>query len=251
MFLEDCEILENICISDNNFLMRVLSTKAIKHSKAGQFFMLKSNTYLRRPISLYYMTDNTLEFYYHIKGSGTKYISNLKSGDIINIQGPLGNGFDTNIENNNILLIAGGVGIAPMKLLIDKLLEKNNKITFIAGGSNSGSVSILNFFNFDSINTFICTDDGSVGEKLNTVQKFRSILDYNKFDRVYTCGPTIMMNLVSKIAIENNIECYASLENMMACGVNVCLGCSIKTNIGQKKVCYDGSVFNSKDLILE
>ena len=251
MFLEDCEIIENICISNNNFLMRVFSNNAFKNSKAGHFFMLKSNTYLRRPISLHYMNDNILEFYYHTKGSGTKYISELKSGDIINIQGPLGNGFDTNIENKNILLIAGGVGIAPMKLLIEKLLKKNNIITFIVGGANSSSVEIIKVFKFNDIDTFICTDDGSVGEKLNTVQKFQSILNTKSFDRVYTCGPTIMMNLVSKVAIENNIECYASLENMMACGVNACLGCSISTHIGQKKVCYDGPVFNSNDLIIE
>ena len=104
MFLEECEIIENVKISADKFLLKVKSEKSFKCVKAGQFFMLKCDSYLRRPISVHYVDKNILEFYYQVKGNGTKYLSNLKKSDSINIQGALGNGFETNINNKNLLL---------------------------------------------------------------------------------------------------------------------------------------------------
>ncbi|WP_300368862.1 dihydroorotate dehydrogenase electron transfer subunit, partial [Brachyspira sp.] len=167
MFLEDNIIINNIKISDDKYLLRVKSKESYKHSKAGQFFMLKSSTYLRRPISLHYIDNNILEFYYQVKGEGTKYLSNLKENDIINIQGPLGNGFDTNIQNKKILIVAGGMGTAPIKLLIEKLYENdsNNSITLIMGGANETAIKIIKRFDTSNIDLYITTDDGSVGDK--------------------------------------------------------------------------------------
>ena len=126
MFLEECKIIENVKISADKFLLKVKSEKSFKCVKAGQFFMLKCDSYLRRPISVHYVDKNILEFYYQVKGNGTKYLSNLKKSDSINIQGALGNGFETNINNKNLLLVAGGMGIAPFKLLINNLIKNKN-----------------------------------------------------------------------------------------------------------------------------
>ena len=104
MFLEDCIIADNIQISDGKYLLRIKSEESFKYAKEGQFFMIKSNTFLRRPISLHYIEDNILEFYYQVKGEGTKYLSKLKKDDIVNIQGPLGNGFNSEVKNKKILL---------------------------------------------------------------------------------------------------------------------------------------------------
>lgn len=252
MFLEDCIIIDNIQISDDKYLLRVKSKESYKHSKAGQFFMLKSSTFLRRPISLHYIDNDVLEFYYQVKGEGTQYLSKLKKDDTINIQGPLGNGFDTSIQNKKVLIVAGGMGIAPIKLLIEKLIA-NNSITLIMGGANESAIKIMQRFNTDNIELYITTDDGSVGDKCNTVDKTKEILKERSFDIIYTCGPTIMMKGLIKVARENNIQCYASLEERMACGVNACLGCNIEIKDENsenghilKKVCHDGPVFDSK-----
>ena len=250
MLLEDCTILDNIQISNDKYLLRVKSKESYKYSKAGQFFMLKSSTFLRRPISLHYIDNDVLEFYYQVKGMGTEYLSNLKRYDILNIQGPLGNGFNIEIENKNILIVAGGMGIAPIKLLIEKLVN-NNSITLIMGGANESAVKIMDRFNTKDINLYIATDDGSVGDKCNAVDKMKELLDKKSFDIIYTCGPTIMMSALIKVANDNGILCYASFEERMACGVNACLGCNIEIRDDDdgyilKKVCHDGPVFNAK-----
>ncbi|KLI17961.1 dihydroorotate dehydrogenase electron transfer subunit [Brachyspira hyodysenteriae] len=251
MFLEDCIIIKNIKISNDKYLIRVKSKESYKHAKAGQFFMLKSNTFLRRPISLHYIDNDILEFYYQVKGEGTEYLSKLKENDTINIQGPLGNGFDTNISNKKILIVAGGMGIAPIKLLIEKLNNSNNSITLIMGGADSSAIKIMDRFDTNNIDLHIITDDGSVGDKCNTVDKTKELLKEKTFDIIYTCGPTVMMKALIKVAKENNILCYASLEERMACGVNACLGCNIeikdeKSGYTLKKVCHDGPVFNGE-----
>ena len=253
MFLEDSVVIDNIQISDDKYIIKVKSKESYKYSKAGQFFMLKSNTFLRRPISLHYIDNDILEFYYQVKGEGTKYLSQLEKDDILNIQGPLGNGFDISFKDKNILLVAGGMGIAPFKLLIEKLLDNNNSITLIMGGANETAIKIITRFDTSSIDLYITTDDGSVGDKGNTVDKTKELLKQKNFDIIYTCGPTVMMKGIVNIANENNILCYASLEERMACGVNACLGCNIeiKDNNSEngytlKKVCHDGPVFDSK-----
>uniref|UniRef100_UPI003F4BDA94 dihydroorotate dehydrogenase electron transfer subunit n=1 Tax=Brachyspira catarrhinii TaxID=2528966 RepID=UPI003F4BDA94 len=251
MFLEDGIIINNIQISNDKYLLRIKSKESYKHSKAGQFFMLKSNTFLRRPISLHYIDNDILEFYYQVKGEGTEYLSKLKENDTISIQGPLGNGFDTNINNKKILIVAGGMGIAPIKLLIEKLNNSNNSITLIMGGADSSAIKIMDRFDTNNIDLHITTDDGSVGDKCNTVDKTKELLKEKTFDIIYTCGPTVMMKALIKVAKENNILCYASLEERMACGVNACLGCNIeikdeKSGYILKKVCHDGPVFNGE-----
>ncbi len=253
MFLEDCRVLENTHVGGNYYLMKLKGEKVIESSRAGQFFMLQCKngaTLLRRPISLHYINrkENVIEFYYEVKGKGTKEFSCLSEGDFINIQGPLGHGFTTNVEGKTIVVVGGGMGIAPTKLLMESLSEKNTVI-FICGGRNADSVKILKNMNLENVETIITTDDGSVGTKGNVTGPLREILQSRKIDAVYTCGPHIMMEFVAKTAEEFGVYCEVSLEERMACGVKACVGCSILTNEGMKKVCHDGPVFDSRVVI--
>lgn len=253
MFLEDVKVIENIKIADNYYLMRVEGIKIPQHSKPGQFFMLQckdSSKVLRRPISLHNVDGNILEFYYEALGKGTKEFTRLSTDETINIQGPLGNGYDIDLKGKNIVVIGGGMGMAPIKYLI-KGLKGNNNITFIGGGRNAGAVKIIEKFDFQNIELKVATDDGSVGLKGNTVDILKELLknkDKN-IDIIYTCGPHPMMEAVAKVAQENNIRCQVSLEERMACGIKACVGCSILTKKGMKKVCYDGPVFESTDIV--
>ena len=255
MFLEECEIVENIKISEDKYLLKLKSEKSSEYAKAGQFFMIECKKYLRRPISVHNADKNILEFYYQVKGEGTKYLS--KMSDTANIQGPLGNGFETDIKNKNLLIVAGGMGIAPFKLLINKLKEKNN-ISLIFGGANESAIKIIEYFDTKNIKLYITTDDGSVGDKCNCLDKTKELLKENNFDLIYTCGPEIMMKGIIKLSLENKIKCFASMERRMACGVNACLGCNIEVfdnlsnekKIENAKVCHDGPVFDAKYLAI-
>ena len=253
MFLENSLILSNLKVSENIYLLSVVADKSIKHCKPGQFYMLKCKNdifTLRRPISLHYADKkaNILEFYYETKGKGTQDIASLKKGDTIDIQGPLGNGFDTNIFGKDVLVIGGGMGLAPMKYLIETLSVDNN-ITFITGSRNAGGINILKNFNMKNAQTFVTTDDGSLGLKGNVMDKLKGLLKDKTYHMIYTCGPEPMMEAVGKVAIAHNIPCQMSLEARMACGVKACVGCSIRTNDGMKKVCHDGPVFMAPTIV--
>lgn len=250
MPLEKALIKENVELS-NDYYMLVVEVKNIESSKAGQFFMLKpplDSRVVKIPVSLHCEKENILEFYYQLIGDGTRSLVKLKQGDEIEIQGPLGNSFDTTVKNRNLVLIGGGVGIAPMKKLIEEL-DSSNNITFIAGSRDKPSAQIIDrFSDFKSIKKIVMSDDGSVGEKGNTADALKKLLEKEQVDIIYTCGPPIMMKVISGIAKEHGIRCQVSLEERMACGVNVCRGCSIETKSGMKTVCHDGPVFESESV---
>ncbi|MGL5964867.1 MAG: dihydroorotate dehydrogenase electron transfer subunit, partial [Fusobacteriaceae bacterium] len=249
MFLENCKIIENKKIDSHYYLMKIESTSMSQVSKPGQFFMLKCKNginILRRPISLHNVDNKNgvLEFYYEVKGKGTEEFSKMNVGEFLDIQGPLGNGFSSKVKNKTTLLIGGGMGLAPLKYLLNSLADGENKIIFIAGGRNSTALKILDNFNLKekNIELHIMSDDGSIGEKGNVIEKMSEIIGNNHIDNIYSCGPHRMMELVGEIANKKNIWCEISLEEKMACGVKACVGCSIKTLDGMKKVCHDGPV---------
>lgn len=251
MYLEDCIIESNVKISEKYYLMRVKSQHIINKTKPGQFFMLKLKNEIRilkRPISIHNVDEKNkiLEFYYEIKGEGTKEFSKLKENEIINIQGPLGKGFKDDIKNKKCIIIGGGMGIAPMKLLA-KELSKNNQVIVLLGGKDRESVKITE--KFKEFNIEISTDDGSVGRKGNLVEHLEEVLKKEKIDYIQTCGPYKMMEKIGEIALKNKIPCEISLEARMACGVKACVGCSIKTKKGMKKVCHDGPVFMADEIL--
>lgn len=253
MFLEDCKIIENTKISEGYYLMKVESKEIYKNSNPGQFFMFKLKNeirILRRPISLHFANKETgvLEFYYEVKGGGTEEIKALKSGETINLQGPLGKGFSKDYENKTILVVAGGMGLAPCKYLTEYLQTKN-KVILIAGGRDKTALEILSNFTLPKESIHITTDNGTLGRKGNVIELMREILKDTHVDAIMSCGPHRMMEVVAEVAQKEDVYCEISLEERMACGIKACVGCSIKTLDGMKKVCHDGPVFNGKIIV--
>ena len=249
-FLNDVKILENREIGKDNYLLRVKMNDECVVPKAGQFYLLKCRDgarILKRAISLHYIDEQKgiLEFVYKIIGKGTKEISEYKKNEYINIQGPLGKGFDTGIKDKTAVIVGGGIGLAPLKQLI-RSIKDYNRIIFIAGGRDIEALKILENFDNENIDVKICSDDGSIGEKAFVTEVLENYLEKGAADIIYTCGPHIMMEKITEIAEKNNIKCEVSMEERMACGVKACVGCSIKTTEGMKKVCHDGPVFDSK-----
>lgn len=212
----------------------------------GQFVQVAAETpgvFLRRPISINDVSfdRNTIDLLVRKAGRGTEALIALKVGDKVNILLPLGNGFSLEAPaGSHLMLIGGGVGVAPLLYLGRKLKEAGYEPEFLLGARSASDV--LEYDDFARIGkVHVSTEDGSMGEKGLVTQ--HSALD-QKIDRIYCCGPAPMMKAVARIAKEGDIECEVSLENMMACGLGACLCCVENTVKGNVCVCTEGPVFN-------
>ncbi|MGL5729614.1 MAG: dihydroorotate dehydrogenase electron transfer subunit, partial [Bacteroidales bacterium] len=200
-------------------------------------------TFLRRPISINFIDFENNELWLLIQkvGDGTKALSQLKVSDSLNIIYPLGNSFGLpDIQTSKLVLIGGGVGVAPMLYLGKVLFEKGFTPDFLLGFRSSDDIVLLEEFRKYG-NVHITTEDGSYGEKGYVTN--HTVLQ-QPIQKIFTCGPKPMMMAVAKFAKPNSIECEVSLENTMACGFGVCLCCVEKTTEGHVCVCSDGPIFN-------
>ena len=211
------------------------------NAKPGQFFQLKipnsDSALLRLPISIHSIQNQNLEFMIKKIGYGTECLSKLKSGEIIDLIGPLGNGFELTSERK-CLLVSGGIGYAPLFYLKQKLMGNKNEVTWLHGGRDKNEV-----FEAD----LIYTDDGSKGRKGFVTEGLKDILSRSDFDMIYCCGPEIMMEKCVRISEKFKIDIQVSLEEYMACGIGACYGCVVPIKEGKKlkykRVCKDGPIF--------
>ena len=221
----------------------------------GQFVEVRvdgsSSTFLRRPISINFvdMENNELWLLVAMIGEGTRRLGRLVAGDTLNCVLPLGNSFtmpSTDSPRGSYLLVGGGVGMAPMLYLGAQMRQRGIEPTFLLGGRTATDILQLDLFRQYG-RVCITTEDGSLGERGFVTN--HSVL-HEHFDRIYTCGPKPMMVAVARYAVPLGIECEASLENMMACGLGACLCCVEKVkDDGNVCVCKEGPVFNVKRLL--
>jgi dihydroorotate dehydrogenase electron transfer subunit len=248
----DLTVTSNTVLPSNYVLLKLSSDTILPEMLPGQFVNLRVDAaptvFLRRPLSISFVDRTTNELWLLIQqvGDGTRAIAKAKSGDTVNVLLPLGNSFSLpQDKNDKLLLIGGGVGVAPMLMLGAYLKERGYQPQFLLGGRSQENLLLLNEFEKYGI-LHLCTDDGSVGEKGFVTQ--HSILQKENFDKLYVCGPTPMMKAVAQYASAREIDCEVSLENVMACGVGACLCCVTDTKEGHKCVCSDGPVFNINQL---
>lgn len=238
-------------LSEQHVLIRLTDDMPLPDMLPGQFVEVRvdgtSATFLRRPISINFVDreQNELWLMVAMVGEGTRQLGRLQVGDRLNCVLPLGNGFSPLASQHAPLLVGGGVGVAPLLYLGAELKRKGVMPTFLLGGRNAENLLELDLFNKYG-RVCVTTEDGSAGEKGFVTN--HSVLQ-ESFDRIYTCGPTPMMKAVARYAHEHVIDCEASLENMMACGLGACLCCVEKTTEGNLCVCKDGPVFNINRLL--
>lgn len=220
----------------------LMTLSGVKQGKPGQFVMIRAtkglDPLLGRPISLYNADEEHTYLLYQKVGRGTEMLQELRAGDEVEVTGPFGNGFP--LEDADIVLIGGGVGVAPLYYLAKahKAAFPERKITVHLGFREKAMLTeeysavcdelILNIGGF-------VTDD----------------VDYTKDATYYACGPTPMMNAAAVKAREANAKLYVSLENRMACGAGACLCCTCKTKSGNKRACKDGPVFLAEEVFYE
>lgn len=250
-FLIDFKIVKNERLSDSYSLFVLEPTHGeLPEMLPGQFVQVEvpnsKSTYLRRPISINYVdyANNQLWLLIRKAGEGTASLMKLAENNIVNLMLPLGNGF-TIFPGETMLLIGGGVGVAPLLYLGKKAKEAGANVKFLLGARTEND--LLELEQFESVgDVFVSTENGGKGEKGFVTQ--HSVLNSGSFSRIACCGPMPMMKAVAKIAKDKSIECEVSLENVMACGLGACLCCVEDTIEGNVCVCKEGPVFNIKRL---
>lgn len=250
--VKDLTILSVERVHERYIRIRLTDTEPLPNIHPGQFVEVKiegsPTTFLRRPISVNFVDTAKNELWLLIAtvGEGTKCLAKLHVGDKLNLLFPLGNGFsDIQEEGERVLLVGGGVGVAPLLEYGKWLKEKGATPIFLLGARTGSDLLELDDFKRYG-NVYITTEDGSVGEKGFVTQ--HTLLQTRSFNRISVCGPKPMMVAVAKYAMRAGISCEVSLENMMACGLGACLCCVEKTVRGNICVCKEGPVFNIKDL---
>ncbi len=251
-YVADLVVKENLRLHPNYCLIKLTQNEPLPEMFPGQFVEVRVDnsptTFLRRPISINYVDRKKNELWLLIQmiGDGTRKMSELKSGDTLNLMYPLGNNFTIpEKQDKKLLLIGGGVGTAPMLYLGSELKKAGFFPVFLLGGRSSGDLLQLDMFRqFGTVYT--TTEDGSDGEKGFVIH--HSILKNNHFDLIYTCGPKPMMKAVASYAKKSGTTCEVSLENTMACGIGACLCCVENTVDGHICVCTEGPIFNVEKL---
>lgn len=207
----------------------------------GEFINIEvPGYYLRRPISVMEYSKNTIEILYKVLGHGTEALSKLNEGFSLKVLVGLGKSF-TLSKSKKPLLVAGGIGVAPFFRLIREFNEKGIRPQMVYGARSKDDIVLMDELK-KGCDLYVATDDGSLGFKGNVVDAIKELkLDY---DYYYACGPQVMLKFLS--LYDNNGE--VSLEARMGCGFGACMGCSIETTNGPKRVCKEGPVFDAGEV---
>lgn len=221
----------------------------------GQFINIKINPgcqpLLRRPLSIHRVDAANIEILYEVVGPSTELLAKKKSGEWIDVIGPLGNGFNLrpNTHHPAPILVAGGMGVAPLVFLAEKLTKR--KILVLIGAKNKSGILCAKEFKDLGCDVKIATEDGSQGFKgyvTELLNHILSTLDHQQ-STIYACGPKLMLKAVSQVSIRHKIPGQISLEEHMACGLGACLGCVVRTKDGFKRACKEGPVFKADEII--
>ena len=253
-YILDLKVLSVTQIHAKYVLIKLTDSQKLPEMWPGQFVEVRvdgsPSTFLRRPISINYVDEARRELWLLVAtvGDGTRQLARLQAGDTLNCVLPLGNGFTPAKSGEKVLLIGGGVGVAPLLYMGAVMKQAGHEPTFLLGARTAQDLLMIDEFKKYG-RVYVTTEDGSEGEQGFVTN--HSILSQEQFDRISTCGPTPMMKAVARLAVAKGIACEASLENLMACGLGACLCCVEKTTEGNVCVCKDGPVFNIQSLLWE
>lgn len=253
--LPKAPVLANEQTGEDIFLLTISSPEIAGEAQPGQFVHVRTSggyePLLRRPLSICQADRGRgiIRLWYQAVGRGTSCLSRLGSGDSIDVIGPLGKGFDIDINGKKNGLVGGGMGIAPLLFLAGRLLE-NNSVTAFFGAKSAGQLPPDTLL--PAVEYHPATEDGSHGYRGMITALLPEWIEREKPDRLYACGPKGLLREVVRIGDRYRLPLQVSLETVMACGVGACLGCACaKSAAGEEvwlKACQDGPVFWSQEV---
>ncbi len=214
-------------------------------ARPGQFVMVNcgEDTLLRRPLSIHRIENDTLAILVSVVGKGTRWLAQRQAGEKIDVFGPLGNGFVTDPAATNLLLVAGGIGIAPLYFLAQDAIKRGLSVTLLYGTAIENPYPEVPY----AIKLIRATEDGSVGYHGLVTDLLPDFTE--RADQVFACGPLPMYKTMAQMPELKTKPVQISLEIMMGCGAGICYGCTVKTKSGLKQVCKDGPVFDLHEVL--
>ena len=233
-----------------NFQLMWLNCPQIaREAKPGQFVMVNcgEECTLPRPFSIHQVNDGKIALWIAVweDGKGTRWLAQRQVGDTVELVGPLGNSYSIRPSSQKLLLVAGGVGIAPLYFLAQSAITKQYSVTLIHGASSESNLYPNEMPS--GIELVTVTEDGSVGQKGLITDLIPKYIDWA--DQIFACGPVSMYKAMVQIPELKGKPVQVSMEVRMGCGRGVCYSCTIKTKSGLKQVCHDGPIFNLDDII--
>ena len=257
MIEQDTKIIFNKKLAPQTYLMALESPEVVSQTRPGQFVMIRVrpgiDPLLRRPFSICGTRGhNQFLILYKVVGRGTAFLSEAGEGEKLSMFGPLGKGFVLPKRACESVLVAGGIGIAPL-IFLAQTMEPTN-MTFMTGYRSANEILPMEKFRLDTVKTFISTDDGTAGHHGPVTELIENHLAgcVENPPMVFACGPTPMLKCVADLTIKRDIPCQVSQETAMACGLGACQGCAVRASSGQDRtyynVCQDGPVFDAHKL---
>jgi len=261
------KIVSNLPVAKDHFELKMEASWLGKSARAGQFVMVKlcdkfTDPLLRIPLAVHSKNAGGISLMYKVVGNGTKILSERKKGTVLDVIGPLGNGFDDKHilkkSGRKAIIVAGGHGIIPLYMLVKRFKEKNIEVTAFLGAGTKEYVLLGKKLKKTGAKVHIATDDGTSGRKGSVVTLVEEYLKKEKKKKdetkganhyIYACGPRPMLAALSRSLKKLNEEAEFSLDAYMACGIGACKGCAIKTTSGYKMVCKDGPVFDMRSIV--
>lgn len=249
---EQGKVLDNRLIAPDLYVMDFVAPLIAQECQPGQFLHIRTSStcdpLLRRPFSIYDVLPGSciISLLYRVVGRGTGLLTNIEVDDEIDVTGPLGRGFSLPEKPEDILLVGGGVGVAPLMYLGRQLIERGCRVQLLLGAATTEQLIAGQRFEKIGIRVKMASLDGAPGYQ-GLVTDLLDMENPASYNRLYTCGPEAMMARVAEWAIQNKVGGELSLEEHMACGVGACLGCARQLKPGQNgyaKICQDGPVFD-------
>jgi len=251
--VEVVTVIENRPLSGS---VRSLVLKAPRTAglvRGGQFVQLDIEPgflTLRRPLSVYGVSGDTIEILYHQVGEGTRRLATKQAGDAsMTVIGPLGTPWPVPDGARTALLVGGGIGAAPLGMLATELTARGVETTVLVAAQNAERLVGEDHFAACGADVACATDDGSRGYAGLVTEPLIEMLGTRTFDVAYVCGPEIMQEKVSARLVGHGVQTFVSLERRMACGIGACLSCVLPTVDGQKRVCVEGPVFDAEEVL--
>jgi dihydroorotate dehydrogenase electron transfer subunit len=247
-------VVANDRVAEGVGLMVLRAPRTAAAVLPGQFVHLRldthSETILRRPFSVHRARGEHIELLYQVLGAGTLLMAGKRAGDTsMDVVGPLGHGWAVLDGTAHALLVAGGLGAAPLGMLAERLAERGVAITVAQGAPTAERLVARDLFERVAPRVEVATDDGSAGDGGLVTVPLQRLLAAERFDVAYVCGPEAMQRSVAQMLADAHVACQVSLERLMACGIGACLSCVVSTRDGLKRACVDGPVFDAEEVV--